>query len=193
MLPFLILLRRMAFLAIGMTVFIATADAFFFSLFIALPLVVTWINYAWQKIFGKQPKKFWHISNVSEGLIAAFVATVALAIIIIPFALSNSNITISPAGAKRLTILFFILAAAIYGIIGYLETINPFKSRKKVVEQKQPKPVQADPNKTPLTKSESSSVDQELYRLKQQIQSKDGYFTQTKPEPRDRPRKKPNP
>lgn len=120
---------------------------------------------------------------------ALFVALVAISIVYLPFYLTRTTLS-SPIGAKRILILTFILAAILYGLIGYLETIIPVPFQfRKATKSKQPKPLSTPPNEASLTKSQSPSVDDEISRLKQKVQSEDGYLSQSKPEPKDKKRR----
>lgn len=189
LLPTLILIRRMAFLSIGMYFFVQTGNPDLSALIISVLLTVTFLTYFWRKVFRKEPTKFWHFSNIAEGIMALFVALVAISIVYLPFYLTRTTLS-SPIGAKRILILTFILAAILYGLIGYLETIIPVPFQfRKATKSKQPKPLSTPPNEASLTKSQSPSVDDEISRLKQKVQSEDGYLSQSKPEPKDKKRR----
>lgn len=179
----------MAFLCIGMYFFVQTGNPDLSALIISVLLTVTFLNYFWRKVFRKEPTKFWHFSNIAEGIMALFVAIVAISIVYLPFYLTRTTFS-SPVGARRILIFCFVLASILYGIIGYLETLypHPFQS-KKTTKSKPSESLLTPPNKASQTKPQSPSIDDEISRLKQKVQNEDGYLSQSKPEPKDKKRR----
>ncbi|HEY9863147.1 MAG TPA: hypothetical protein V6D21_03110 [Candidatus Obscuribacterales bacterium] len=130
-LPILILIRRVIFLFIGLVAFGITAAIPIVNLasFLTVPLTITWLNYKWKQIVEKDTKKPWNFSNIAEGLMASIITVIALAIIVIPVGASGATMT-NQLG-YRLTMIFCILVIVQYGLIGFLEKINPFEKKRK--------------------------------------------------------------